>query len=358
MSYLYLLSTDDEDEELAQAELWAMTGCEAQGRSARSPLACDISRSAYVGVCAQSLAQAPDLDGLCEAVRSRELIAEGFAIDVRKLAPRVALASPTIACRLADATAASPNLRHPRARYLVLCRDGDWELLSVVSRTRRGYLDERSRPHNFSQALTARHARALVNMAAAPGDWLLDPCCGVGTCVLEAEAMGVHTVGCDRSVPGAFAAAANVRHMGYPCRLAVADAREVRGAFDAIVIDFPYGHTSHVVDGLYEEILNNLALRAFRLGVVMGRPTEAVFAAAGLEVLRCARVRARRLVRHFYLLRGRRRPADATLLSRHSPVADPPPADRAAVWAQDDSRARGGAQGSSVDATLPHERRK
>ena len=304
MGYLYFLSTDDADLELAQAELWALTGCEAEGRIGLAPVACDISRSAYVGVCAELLAHGSSLEELCAGVRDAGVVGDGFRIEVRKMPPKVAVGSPEIARHLADAMRGFPDLDKPRERYLALCREGSWRFGRVLSEIDRGYLRQGDRPHNFSQSLNARHARALVNMIAAPGDTLLDPCCGVGTCLIEARLMGIRAVGCDISKANAFNAAANLAHLGLPRIVAVADARHVAGAFDAALIDFPYGHTTRVDASLYREILNNIAPRALRLGVITGQPAEDLFASLSLQVLRCARVRARRLVRHFYVVRG------------------------------------------------------
>lgn len=314
MRYLYTLGGDDDDLELARAELWALTGCEAEGRVGRSPVACDISRATYVGMCVEAIARADTLDDLCAQVEAMGLESDGFRIEVHKQGPRPAEGSPEIARRVADAMPGLPDLDAPRERFALFCREGAWELGRVLSGSRRGYRLQAGRPHNFSLALTARHARALVNLVAAPGDTLVDPCCGVGTCLVEACLMGVRATGCDISRPAVFAAAANLRHFGLRAAVAVADARRIGGTFDAAVLDFPYGHTSTVPEGLHGEILNHVAPRVFRIGAVLGEASEDMFADLSLEVLRRAQVRCNRLVRHFYVLRGRRPgacPADA-----------------------------------------------
>ena len=306
MPFLYLLSGDDLDLELAQAEFWALTGSEASGRVCMAPVACDISRSAFVRVCGEVLAQSSTLEGLCGAVAQTGIVADKFRIEVRKRSPKVSDSPLRIACDLADSMEGYPDLSDPREKYLVVCREGEWQFTRVLSETGRGHELQSSRPHNFSQALCARHARALVNLVAAPGDTVLDPCCGVGTSLTEALLMGVRAVGCDVSKPVVWHAAANLEHLGLAKRLGVADARAVAGSFEAAVIDFPYGHSSRAEEGLYEEILNNIAPQAFRIAVVTGGPVDELFASLSLRVLRCARVRARRLVRHFYVLEGLR----------------------------------------------------
>ena len=311
--FLYLLSTEPEELELAQAELWALTGCEAEGRIGFSRAAFDISRAAYVGLCAEVLASGPALDDLCAAVAAAGVASEGFRIEVRRVgsAPEAGayVGAPDVARRLADVMGGWPDLRRPRERFLALSIGGAWYFGRIVSETNRGYLAQAGRPRNFSNALPARHARALVNLVAVPGDCLVDPCCGVGTCLIEAGAMGVRVVGRELSYPTVLAARENLAHFGHVCPVTVGDARVLEGTYDAAVVDLPYGHSTRVEEGLYEGILGRLAPRVFRMGVVAGRPTEELFAALSLRVLRCARVPKTSLVRHYYALAGLRESA-------------------------------------------------
>ena len=306
MPFLYVLSAPDDDLELAQAELWAMSGCQAEGRIGLSHVACDVSRSAYTSVCGQVIARADSFESLRAAAQAQKLQADKFRIDVRKLAPKPGIPSAQVAVGIADVLSGYPDLDNPRERYLVLCSEGHWWLSRVLSSYGKGFLAQAQRPWNLSQALAARHARAFVNLVAAPGDTVLDACCGAGTCVIEALHMGVRARGIDIRPANARIAEANLRHFGLPGPISVQDARHVQGLFDAAIIDFPYGHSTTVSQGLYEDMLNNLAPKAFRIAVILGGAGEELFCALGLQVMRCARVRASSFSRHFYILRGLR----------------------------------------------------
>ena len=133
---------------------------------------------------------------------------------------------------------------------------------------------------------------------------MLDPCCGIGTCLLEALAMGVRAVGSDISPAIVAAARRNLEHFGLPANVTVADGRTVGGAFDAAVVDFPYGHSSHVATDLYRDVLRNVAARVKRLGIVVPHPIEELFQDLGLRVIRCARVHKHQLTRHYYVTAG------------------------------------------------------
>lgn len=311
MPFVYLLSADPQDLQLAQAELWAMTGCEAQGMLGYSQTACDISRSAYTAACGELVAEGGSVEELCRAVRSADLLADGFRIEMRDLPPKTRARGTDVARQVADAIDGWPNLGAPKVRFLVVATEGHWQLLQLLSTIRRDYLGHSDRPCNLSIALSSRHARALVNLVAAPGDLLWDPFCGVGTCLIEAGSMGVQTVGSDANWRHVRFAEENLRHFGLPARVMTADARTADLTADAVVVDFPYGHVTHVEAGLYADALNNLASRALRLAVITSRPQDALFACLDLRVQRSAVVAKHRLARHFYVLAGRRWSASA-----------------------------------------------
>jgi tRNA (guanine10-N2)-dimethyltransferase len=304
VAFVYCLAPPEGEMELAQAELRSLAGCQASGRLADHSVACDVSRAAYVAWCGEVVGEGRDLEELCEALRAREVPSDGFRIDVRATGGGVGEDSMQITRRLADALPGRPDLTHPRVRFLALCQVGSFRLVRLLSQSRRGHVLQAKRPRHLSHALPARQARMLVNLVAAPGDALVDPCCGVGTCLLEALEMGVRAVGFDLSHHAVTAARENLAHFGYTAPVRRRDARLLEGHWDAAVVDFPYGHTCHHAEGLYEEILGNLAARATRIGVVAGRPVEEVLAAVGLIVVNRAQARKNQLVRYYYATTG------------------------------------------------------
>lgn len=312
MGFVYLLSEDAVEGELARAELWALTGAEAAegDRAAFASVACDVTRAAYVSTCAEILAETHCLDDLVDTVRDLRIEGHQFRIDVRREGPEASepvqsrAPSPEVAGRLAEIIDGSPNLGSPRERFLALAGYGAWRFCRVLSRSRRDHVAHVKRPRNFSNALPVRYARAMVNLVAAPGDLVVDPCCGMGTCLIEAASIGARAAGFDLSKPTIWAARENLAHFGLDVPVQVADARELEGEWDAAVLDLPYGHTVRIDDDLHAQVLANLAPRVRRLAVVTGGPSEEVFAQVGVTVLRCARVPKSTLVRHFYALTG------------------------------------------------------
>jgi len=108
-------------------------------------------------------------------------------------------------------------------------------------------------------------------------------------------------VGVEISKKLAGHAAAAIRASGWGGLIVAGDGRCLGGRFDAAVIDLPYGRSSAVAPGLYQDLLANVARLVQRAVVVAARPLEETLEAAGLHLVRGARAHCGRLTRHVYL---------------------------------------------------------
>ncbi|HKF16274.1 MAG TPA: methyltransferase domain-containing protein [Candidatus Dormibacteraeota bacterium] len=199
---------------------------------------------------------------------------------------------------------ASTQLRQALYRLLwnelpeprVALRDPDTELHAFVLRGRVwwGRLRHRvtdalfagrqtqQRPFFRSYGMQPRKSRCLVNLSGVqPGQRLLDPCCGTGSCLIEAALMGIKAYGSDNDPRAVAGSRLNTDALGLDVNLRVLDARRLDGwgmTFDAIVSDLPYGLSASLagtsIVGLYRDILRSAALVLPRGGVaVLGAPS-------------------------------------------------------------------------------------
>lgn len=100
------------------------------------------------------------------------------------------------------------------------------------------------KPHSYSHSLNVRDARTLVNIAVGNRQDLtiVDPCCGVGTVVLEALSMGFDIRGYDINRDVSYQARLNLEHFGYdPLLIEKKDIHQLDKHFDVAIMDIPYG---------------------------------------------------------------------------------------------------------------------
>ncbi|EHI96870.1 DNA methylase N-4/N-6 domain protein [Clostridium sp. DL-VIII] len=99
------------------------------------------------------------------------------------------------------------------------------------------------KPYSYSNSLGLRVARALVNIAVQNNldCKLIDPCCGVGTVVIEALSMGINVVGCELNKSIAENAQRNLKFFGYENVVTNGDMNNIEKQYDVSIIDLPYG---------------------------------------------------------------------------------------------------------------------
>ncbi len=113
------------------------------------------------------------------------------------------------------------------------------------------------RPFFMPSVVLPKFARALVNLSGTRSN-LLDPMCGTGSFLIEAELMGIEAFGMDLFEKIVRGCRENLLYYDLPPNVVVGDARAIPfkdESIDAIVTDYPYlrsTKTSGRIDELYE----------------------------------------------------------------------------------------------------------
>ena len=268
-TYLYLTAIPHGLTELVKAECITLTGSAPNEHGiAISDRYVDARRGAYLKSCSEVLFETSSLAELCASIKRAELHAEGFRVSIVKKPRNLKMNSMDLARDVGNVINGSANLRQPQVTFLtVVTADKIWfgRLLSESDNIWQAY---NQRPYVTSSSLPARLAQVLVNLVTAPGDTLLDPCCGTGTIVMSAAQSGIRAVGYDVNPRMVGATEKNLQHFGLTADVTLGDARHIRGHFNAIATDLPYG-INLVKDSSQEtEILANLRTCATKAGFI------------------------------------------------------------------------------------------
>ena len=99
-------------------------------------------------------------------------------------------------------------------------------------------------PHELDWKL----CRAMINLAGLKeGDTICDPFCGTGTTLLEAESMGIHSIGIDFDDKMSKISEENLSANGYNSQVINSGfeyLKEIQDKFDGLITDLPYGRAS------------------------------------------------------------------------------------------------------------------
>jgi len=105
------------------------------------------------------------------------------------------------------------------------------------------WLLHNKKPYSYSNALKVKVCRALVNIAVANNldCSVVDPCCGIGTVLIEAISMQIDIKGYEINPYIGENAKANLRYFGYKDVITIGDMNDIQDKFNVAIVDLPYG---------------------------------------------------------------------------------------------------------------------
>lgn len=300
--YLYLVAIPSQLTELASAESVALTGKAPNEYGITVSDTCvNVRRGAYLKSCIQVLFSASSVEELCTYIKAANLYEDGFRVSVIKKPKSLNINSMTLASQIGSLIDGKPNLSCPRVVFsTVITSEMIW-FGRLLSESDGMWMAHDHRPHTTSSSLPARLARVLVNLVAAPGEHILDPCCGTGTIVMSAAHSGLQASGSDNNPRMIGATTKNLYHFGLTAKIKLEDARTVTGQFDAVATDLPYGISLVKDTEAAAEILANLRPRAPKAAFIDIRDLSKPLNDLGYTVETVIPVPKQRIVRRIFI---------------------------------------------------------
>lgn len=136
----------------------------------------------------------------------------------------------------------SVNMAHPKHTIAITKIHGTW-IVGYYHHGVPSWKKHNDKPHTFSNSLDIRIARTVINIATQNDDkvTVVDPCCGVGTVVLEGLALHKKIEGFDISREISYQARLNLLHYGYdPYLINRVSIHDLDKHYDVAIMDIPY----------------------------------------------------------------------------------------------------------------------
>ncbi len=118
--------------------------------------------------------------------------------------------------------------------------------------TRLERIERPKKIKNHPHELDWKLCRVMINLSGLKeGDTICDPFCGTGTTLLEAESMGIHSIGIDFDKKMYQSTKENLDANGFKSGVFNEDYThiiKIRNKYDGLVTDIPYGRASKTTD--------------------------------------------------------------------------------------------------------------
>ncbi len=246
--YLYVIASNEEERSLCKLEMRSFFGHEGKFNLVQSAVRIDPSRSPFIKQRIEVRFECGDIGDLAEQAAGIELNGATFkvlAIDnddpvggLKLDYDRKRELERAVGLRIRG----KAEMREPDRVFGFARVGGSWKFGELVAGEAH-WLKHNDKPRKYSTALSTRVARAVVNIAVPriDGARVIDPCCGIGTVLVEAMSMGIDIEGREINPLAAVGARENLAFFGYgSAKVTLGDMRDIAEKYDAAIIDMPY----------------------------------------------------------------------------------------------------------------------
>lgn len=135
-----------------------------------------------------------------------------------------------------------PDLHEPKVVLGISKVEDSW-IFGVYEKNNYEWHFHDDKPYSYSNGLSVRMSRAIVNIAIGNEADLkvVDPCCGIGTVVIEALSLGLNIKGYEISNAIGTNAKKNLKFFGHDDVITIGSMHDVKEKFDVAIVDIPYG---------------------------------------------------------------------------------------------------------------------
>lgn len=177
------------------------------------------------------------------------------------------------------------DVKNPQHTFGIVPFGGRW-YLGHYFKNEAVWFHNMRKPQNYSIALNTRLARAAANILVPNpvGIQAIDPCCGIGTVLVEALSMDINIVGRDINPHIAQGARANIKHFGLKGEVTLGDIADISEHYDAAIVDMPYNLFSTTTPEEQLSILKHARRIADKVVVITIENIDEMIAEAGFSI--------------------------------------------------------------------------
>jgi tRNA G10 N-methylase Trm11 len=290
-SFIYTYSCHEDEVSLCRLEMRSLFGTDTSSKLLQSPIEIDPSRSPFIKERLQVMYQGDNLAEIVEQVKQIHLPDTTFKVIYVKtndldLADKQNYDEHReVERELGWHINGEADMRTPDHVFGIVTLGGLW-YFGHYRTNQKIWLRHMKKPQNYSIALGTRLARAVANIAVPDpaGIKAIDPCCGIGTVLVEALSMGIDITGRDINPLIVRGARDNIVHFGLEGEVALGDIADIEAHYDVAIIDMPYNHFSSTTTAAQFSILQHARRIADKAVIISIASFDDMIADAGFRI--------------------------------------------------------------------------
>ncbi len=286
--YFYVINYPEYEEDLCQMEMKYLFKKEDNVREFLSEIYISPSRSLFIKHCIKVIYIEDTLDDVINNIKKDNLSFEGFKVNFIRLSKNEVNYKERLESmrKIGMAISGIPNISNPKIVLGLIKINEKW-IFGIYEKDDCKWLNHDKKPFSYSNALSIRMARAIVNIAVGQetDKKIIDPCCGVGTVVIEGKSMGLDIIGYEINPKIACNAKENMKVLGYDVSIIKGDMHDIKEKFDIAIVDMPYGLFTKTTKDEQKEILKTTRNISRKAIIITFENMDEMIKDSGFEII-------------------------------------------------------------------------
>jgi tRNA G10 N-methylase Trm11 len=294
-AFIYTYACREDELSLCHLEMRCFFKIDSSSSIVKSDVAIDPSRSPFIKERIEVMYEGDSLPDIWEQVTLIQLHEATFKVifvKINDLEPSDKIGfeqQRAIEREIGVYIEGEADVHNPDHVFGIVTLGGRWYFGNYL-KNKAVWLHHMKKPRNYSIALSTRVARAAANIAVPhpSGIRAIDPCCGIGTVLVEALSMGIDIVGRDINPFIIRGARENIAHFGFEGEVTLGAIANVSSSYDVAIVDMPYNLFSTTTPEEQFSILEQARRIASKVIVITIESIDAMITTAGLTIVdRC-----------------------------------------------------------------------
>lgn len=287
--YFYFINCSEMEKELCNMEMRSVFGKEPKAKYLFSEKNFDPSRSPFIKLQIKSIYVEKNLEIIINKIKGDKISYDAFKVNyIKSEDGDVSYEERLKAVKeIGFVVTGFPDIHNPKIELAITKVKDKW-IFGELIRNNFQWQKHNDKPHSYSNAVPLRMARALINIAVGDNRelTLVDPCCGVGTVVIEALDLGINVKGYEISKPIACNARNNIEFLGYNREIITSgDMHNINEIFDVAIVDIPYGLYSPVTLQEQVDIISTSRRIARKMVIITFEDMDNLIISAGFKIV-------------------------------------------------------------------------
>lgn len=285
---LYILNYPENEEELCALECRVLFNKESKGKYLFSNYNFDASNSPFIKSALRIKIYKNSLEEVIEEIKEKNISYENFKVIYLRLEDCDISYKERLESvyKVGMAVNGIANIKNPSIT-LGLVKVQNYWLFGEFDKNNCLWHIHDKKPKSYSNSLSFRVAKALINIGIGRDRNLkvIDPCCGVGTVILEGLFMGIDIEGVEIKPQIASDCKRNLEFFNYKDVITKGNIKDIEKVYDVSIIDIPYGVFTPTTKEEQELIINSARKISKKLILISFENMDEMLHQAGFKVV-------------------------------------------------------------------------